>query len=50
MYAIISDSGRQYTVKEGDVVIYAKFGGTELKIDSTEYLVVKESDLLAVKQ
>ena len=37
------------TVKEGDVVIYAKYGGTELKVDGKEYLIVRESDILAVK-
>ena len=37
------------TVKEGDVVIYAKYGGTELKVDGSEYLIVKESDILAIK-
>jgi len=37
------------TVKEGDVVIYAKYGGTELKVDGSEFLIVRESDILAVK-
>lgn len=36
-------------VNEGDVVIYAKYGGTEFKQDGTEYLIVRESDILAVK-
>lgn len=34
-------------IKEGDIVIYAKYGGTELKYDGVEYLIVKESDILA---
>eukprot|EP01047_Picozoa_sp_COSAG01_P000477 COSAG01_NODE_9_length_43729_cov_66.133463_14_plen_99_part_00 len=34
-------------VNEGDIVIYAKYGGTELKCEGTEYLIVKESDILA---
>lgn len=38
------------TVKEGDIVIYAKYGGTELKVDGTEYLIIRESDILAVKK
>lgn len=35
-------------VKEGDVVIFAKYAGTEVKYQGDEYLIVKESDLLAV--
>jgi chaperonin GroES len=36
-------------VKEGDTVIYSKYGGTEVKLDGTEYLILDESSLLAVK-
>ena len=32
-----------------DVVIFAKYGGTELKVDGTGYLIVREADILAVK-
>jgi chaperonin GroES len=35
-------------VKVGDVVLYAKYGGTEVKIDGVEYLIMRESDILAV--
>lgn len=35
-------------VKVGDVVIYSKFAGTEVKLDGTEYLIVKQSDILAI--
>ncbi len=35
------------TVKVGDVVMYKKWGGTEIKIDGKEHLLVKEEDLLA---
>ncbi len=38
------------TVKIGDVVIYAKYGGTELKSDGKEYLIIRESDILAIKK
>ena len=34
-------------VKVGDKIIYKEYSTTELKIDSTEYLVVKEEDILA---
>lgn len=36
------------TVKPGQTVIYARYGGTEIKIDNVEYLVVKNEDILAV--
>jgi len=35
-------------VNEGDRVLFAKYGGTEFKLDSEEYLVLKESDILAI--
>lgn len=35
-------------VKEGDVVLYGKYAGTEIKNDGNDYLVVRESDILAV--
>jgi len=34
-------------VKKGDTVIYAKYGGTEIEIDGTEYVILRESDVLA---
>jgi len=36
-------------VKVGDIVIYAKYGGTELKEDDEELIVLRESDILAKK-
>ncbi|MDQ2903578.1 MAG: co-chaperone GroES [Ktedonobacteraceae bacterium] len=35
-------------LREGDRVLFAKYGGTEFKLESEEYLVLKESDILAV--
>jgi chaperonin GroES len=35
-------------LKEGDRVLYAKYGGTEFKLDGEEYLVLRESDVLAI--
>ena len=35
-------------VKTGDVVLYAKYAGTEVKIDDKKLLILKESDILAV--
>ncbi len=37
-------------VKEGDTVLFAKYSGTEIKIDDKKYLILKESDILAVVQ
>jgi chaperonin GroES len=34
-------------VKEGDEVLYSKYGGTEIKIDGEDLLVLRESDVLA---
>ena len=36
-------------VKVGDVVVYSKYAGTELKLDSVEYIIVRENDILAKK-
>jgi len=35
-------------IKEGDVVLYSKYGGTEVKYNGEEYLVLSARDLLAV--
>ncbi len=35
-------------VKVGDVVLYSKYSGTEVKIDGKEHLIIKESDVLAI--
>jgi chaperonin GroES len=36
-------------VKVGDIVIYAKYGGTEIKVDDEDLMILRESDLLAKK-
>ena len=36
------------TVKKGDVVIFAKYSGTNVEVDGKELLIMRESDLLAV--
>lgn len=35
-------------VKAGDRVIYSKYAGTNVKLDGTEYIIVKQSDVLAI--
>ena len=44
------DSGKRVDmeVKPGDTVLFAKYAGTEVKLDGEDYLVIRESDLLAV--
>ena len=37
-------------VSEGDTVLYSKYGGTEVKVDGDDLLVLRESDVLAVVQ
>jgi chaperonin GroES len=36
------------TVKTGDTVLYGKYAGTEITIDGTEYLIMREADIFAV--
>jgi len=47
----LSEDGKRIAmdVKVGDIVIYAKYGGTEYKIDDEEVIVLRESDILAKK-
>ena len=47
----LSDDGKRIAmeVKVGDVVIYAKYGGTEIKIEDEELVILRESDILAKK-
>ncbi len=35
-------------VKEGDSVLFNKYAGSEVKVDDKEYLVIRESDILAI--
>ncbi len=36
------------TVKVGDTILYGKYSGTELKFEGKEYLIMRESDILAI--
>ncbi|MAU63178.1 MAG: co-chaperone GroES [Flavobacteriaceae bacterium] len=36
------------TVKVGDTVLYGKYSGTELKLENIDYLIMRESDILAI--
>ena len=45
----VSDEGNRVPldVSEGDEVLYSKYGGTEIKVDGKDLLVLRESDVLA---
>jgi chaperonin GroES len=49
---ISEDTGKRIPpdVSEGDEVLYSKYGGTEIKVDGEELLVLRESDVLAKVQ
>lgn len=46
----LDDSGSRIAigVKEGDIVLFAKYAGTEISIDGVDHLVMREDDILAV--
>src|SRR4029434_8184496 len=46
----ILDNGKRVDmeVKSGDTVLFAKYAGTEVKLDGEDYLVLREGDLLAI--
>ena len=46
----VSDSGERVApeVKKGDVVLYGKYAGTEVNVDGKDYLILRESDVLAI--
>ena len=45
-----SDAGAliKMEVKVGDIILYGKYSGTEVTVDSKEYLIMRESDILAI--
>jgi chaperonin GroES len=46
----VADSGQtiEMSLKIGDKVLYGKYSGTEVAIDSKDYLIMRESDILAI--
>ena len=46
----ISDEGKKIdmSVKQGDTVLYGKYSGTEITIEGTDYLIMRESDIFAL--
>jgi chaperonin GroES len=47
----MTDEGKRIApdVEVGDIVLYAKYGGSEIKIDGEEFIIMRESDILAKK-
>jgi chaperonin GroES len=47
----VSDDGKRIAtdIKVGDIVVYAKYGGTEYTVDNEELMILRESDILAKK-
>ncbi|MCY4523344.1 MAG: co-chaperone GroES [Halobacteriovoraceae bacterium] len=41
---------RELDVKEGDRILFGKYSGTEVKVEGSEYLIMKEDDILGVIQ
>ena len=39
---------RTMSVKKGDIVLFTSYAGTEIKMDGTDYLIMDESDIIAV--
>ena len=46
----VSDSGAliEMSVKEGDKILYGKYSGTEVNVAGIDYIIMRESDILAV--
>ena len=40
----------EMTVKEGDQILFAKYSGTEIKLDGKEYLILREDEVLAITE
>ena len=46
---VLDDGSRaDFQVKKGDVVLFSSYGGTEIKVDGEEYMLMDESDILAI--
>jgi chaperonin GroES len=39
---------RPLTVQEGDIVLFSKYGGTDVKIDGEDHLIMREDDILGI--
>ena len=48
MTAMMKASALPMDVKVGDVVLFAKYSGTEIKVDGKKLIILRESDVLAI--
>jgi len=48
----MTDEGKRIApdVEVGDIIIYTKYGGSEIKIDGEEFIIMREGDILAKKK
>ncbi|AIY79080.1 co-chaperone GroES [Clostridium botulinum] len=46
--SIVDGTKIEMEVKVGDKVLYSKYSGTEVKLDSEEYMILKQDDILAI--
>jgi len=46
--AVPAEKDSPVTVKEGDIVLYGKYAGTEITLDGEDFLIMSQDDLLAV--
>lgn len=47
-YAVVESVGPEVkTVKKGDKIVYKEYSTTEIKLDDTDYIILKEEDILA---
>ncbi|VAW37348.1 Heat shock protein 60 family co-chaperone GroES [hydrothermal vent metagenome] len=46
----LNDDGKRVAleVKEGDQVLFSKYGGTDVKVDGVDYLIMREDDILGI--
>ena len=46
----VADSGERVAlqVKEGDMVLFSKYGGTDVKLDGEDFLIMREEDILGI--
>ena len=46
----VSDNGERVAlqVKEGDMVLFSKYGGTDVKLDGEDFLIMREEDILGI--
>jgi chaperonin GroES len=45
---VVDGKLREVDVKKGDIVLFGKYGGTEVKLDGEEHLILREDDILGV--